>query len=691
MFRVMTMPPRLILLFSLVTGVTVCAEEPITNVAAVRRLSVEQASRGLPVSVEAVVTFYDKGYNFFVTDEHDGIFIFYPKELATLLQPKIGDRVRIEGVTVPGDFLPAIAARNIQLLASGQHIPYRKVNAEELLVPAMECQAVELEAIVKGTSTSNHFNHSLLTFDVQVQGWNFKAVFRRDVAARDAQRDLVEKKVRLRGVAASSFNDQRQLTGRLIWVDDIESITLLDDHIETLAAPILPVDQILRVDSPPRQRIRIRGCVTHVDTGRGIYLRGEGGGMLVLTAQIPPLEVGDHVEAEGYPVMSAFRPNLTAVRVTRLDLPPESPQPVPLVLSAARHSREHDELVTLDAEVAQADTTSSGLVLLCRAEGVNFQAILTSRDLPQEPILPEMKLRLTGICEVMSDHPQAISLNASGFKISVRTSNDITILQRPSWWTRTRMFNALGIVALTSLVVIAWAFTLNRTVNAQTLQIREHASLHATREERERIARDLHDTLEQELMGVTLVLDDTAAKLNGESKQVSEQLDLARRLLRRAREESRSTIRDLRNVSIEMLGLSRSMEEMIRPLTEAAGLAFELRTLGHPYRLKGTQEHQIMLIAREAATNATRHSKCTRVDVALEYLEGLVKLVVSDDGIGFDTEQIGPSGDHFGLRGIKERAEKCRGTLAVVSTPQAGTTLTVTMPASLPGGSTIQI
>jgi signal transduction histidine kinase len=492
-------------------------------------------------------------------------------------------------------------------------------------------------------------------------------------------------------VAASSFNDQRQLTGRLIWVYDLESITPLDDHIETLAAPVLAVDQLLRVDSPSRQRVLVRGCVTHVAAGRGIYMRGDGGSMLVLTAQIPPLEVGDQVEAEGYPIMSAFRPSLTAVRLTRLDLHPEPPQPVPLVPSAARQSREHDELVTLEAEVAQADTTGSGLMLLCHADGVNFQATLVSPDPPKEPILPEMKLLLTGICEVLSDHPQAITLNASGFKINLRTGDDIVILQRPSWWTRTRMFNALGIVALMSMVVIAWAFTLNRTVNAQTLQIREHASLHATREERERIARDLHDTLEQELMGVTLVLDDTAAKLNGESKQVSEQLDLARRLLRRAREESRSTIRDLRNVSIEMLGLNRSMDEMIRPLTEAAGLAFELRTLGQPYRLKGTQEHQIMLIAREAVTNASRHSQCTRVDITLEYLEGSMKLVVHDDGIGFDTEQIGPRGDHFGLRGIKERAEKCRGTLAIVSTPQAGTTLTVTMPASLPGSSTSQI
>jgi signal transduction histidine kinase len=682
------MPPRLIFLFYLVAGVTVCAEEPITSVAAVRGLSVEQARRGLPVSVEAVVTFYDKGYNFFVTDEHDGIFVFYPKEL---LQPKIGDLVRIEGVTEPGDFLPAIAARNIRLLARDQPIPYRKVNAEELLVPSTECQAVELKAIVKGTSTSHHFNHSLLTLDVQVQGWDFKAVFKRDVAANDAQRDIVEKKVRLRGVAASSFNDQRQLTGRLIWVYDMESITPLDDHIEKLAAPILPVDQLLRVDSPPRQRVLVRGFVTHVDAGRGIYMRGEGGSMQVLTAQIPLLEVGDPVEAEGYPIMSAFRPSLAAVRVTRLDLPPEVPHPVTLVPSAARKSREHDELVTLDSEVAQADITSSGLMLLCRSDGVSFQASLASPNHAKEPILPEMKLRLTGICEVMSDHPQAITLNASGFKINLRTGDDIVILQRPSWWTRARMFNALGIVALISLFVIVWAITLNRTVKAQTVQIREHATLHATRQERERIARDLHDTLEQELMGVTLVLDDTAAKLNGESIQVSEQLDLARRLLRRARQESRSTIRDLRNVSIEMLGLSRSMEEMIRPLTEAAGLVFELRTLGQPYRLKGTQEHQIMLMAREAITNASRHSKCTRVDITLEYLEGSVKLVVCDDGIGFDTEQIGPSGDHFGLRGIKERAEKCRGTLAIVSTPRAGTTLTVTMPASLPGSSTPQI
>ena len=682
MSRLSVMPVRLVLLCLLAACAAIRAEEPLQRVAAVRVLSAEEASRSLPVSVEAVVTFYDERYNLFIADAQDGIFVSYPEALIRIHRPQVGDLIHIDGVTHPGDFLPVIAARNVRLLARKQPIPYRQISAEELLVPAMECQAIELEAIVKSTSTSRHFNHSLLTLDVQAQGWDFKAVFRRDVPATEAQRDIVEKKVLLRGVAASSFNDQRQLTSRLIWVDGMDSISVLDQHTETSATPLLRVDELLRIESPPRQRVRIQGVVTHLAAGRGIYLRGEGGSMLVLTAQIPALAVGDRVEAEGYPLMSAFRPSLTAVRVTRLDLPAQVPQPFPLVPSTPRQSLEQDELVTLEAEVVQTETTHTGSVLSCHAEGVHFQATLAALDPSDEPILPEMKVRLTGICEVLSDHPQAITQNASGFRLNLRSANDITILQRPSWWTRQRMLNALGIAALASLVIIAWAFALNRTVGRQTVQIREQAALHATREERERIARDLHDTLEQELMGVTLVLDDTAAKLDTAPEKAGTQLELARRLLRRAREESRSTIRDLRNISLEMRGLGLSMEEMIKPAADAAGVAFFLKVEGELYGLKGTHEHQIMLIAREAANNAIRHAQASKVEITLKYDHASFQIVVSDDGVGFDTGKIGPMGDHFGLRGMKERAERCRGTFSIVSRPQLGTTLTVTMPAS---------
>lgn len=676
-----------LLLLSMLVASAIWAEEPLSRVAAIRELSAKQASQSLPVSVEAVVTFYDEHYNLFITDAQDGIFVSYPEALIEHHRPQLGDLVRIDGVTHAGDFLPVIVARSVRLLALKQPITYRRTSAEEMLVPAMECQPVELEAIVKSTSTSPHFSHSLLTLDVQAQGWDFKAVFRRDVPATAAQRDIVEKKVLIRGVAASSFNDQRQLTGRLIWVDGMDSITVLDQPTETTTTPLLSLDQLLRIDSPARQRVRIQGVITHVAFGRGIYLRGEGGSMRVLTAQFPELRVGDRVEAEGYPMMSPFRPSLTAVRVAKLVLPSEQPQPLPLNPAAPRKSREQDELVALEAEVAQSETNHSGLVLSCRAEGINFQATLASPEPTSEPILPEMRLRLAGICEVLSDHPQAISQNASGFRLNLRNANDITILERPSWWTRSRVFNAFGIVALVSLIIVAWAITLNRTVAMQTLQIREQAALHATREERERIARDLHDTLEQELMGVTLVLDDTAAKLDTAPEKVVTQLELARRLLRRAREESRSTIRDLRNISLEMRGLGLSMEEMLRPVAEAAGVALSLKIEAEPYGLRGTQEHQIMLIAREAANNAFRHAQASKVEITLKYDHSCFQIVITDNGIGFDSGKIGPIGDHFGLRGMKERAERCRGTFCICSTPQLGTTLTVTMPTSPPSHS----
>jgi signal transduction histidine kinase len=489
----------------------------------------------------------------------------------------------------------------------------------------------------------------------------------------------VEQQVRVRGVAGTHFNDQRQMSGRLLFVQNLESFALVEEVKPLGPVPLVPVDGLLRVDAPLRQRVRVRGVTTHVADGRGLYLRGEGGSMFVQTAQSMTLQIGDEVEAEGYPIVTPFRPSMSAVDVEKTGTA-DKPEPVEFRAAQTRHSREQCELVSFTADLLEVNRDRTGMNLVCHAEGQTFEATLGLPLQPAEELMPGMKLRLTGICEFITDRPLVIPRNATGFRLILRQAEDIGVLARAPWWTEQRARWLLGSLLALAAAVGGWAVMLQFMVNKQKNVIRQQAQQQATLEERQRIAQDLHDTLEQELVGVNMLLDDTARRMNGGASPATQPLDLARRLLRRAREDSRSTIRELRSVALEKRGLPAAIEELLRPLATAAGAEFMVAVNGTPVRLAGTLETSLLRLTQEAVANAAKHSGARRIEVKLDYDEESIRLSVRDDGCGFDPLATTVLAGHFGISGMRERAEKIAGRLSINSAPGKGTEIEVHVP-----------
>lgn len=652
--------------------------EPLSSVGAVRMLPVEEAEKGLPVRLEAIVSFYHPSWGvLLVHDGRDGICVGVPERLRPARPFTAGQRLRIEGVTGPGEFLPVILPEKMEdLPGEGMALFYEKMNAEQLFVPGADCHPVEVEAVVKGT----WFGEKSLVVDLQMEGWLLKAVLPRPMTAAQLPWQFLERRVRLRGVAGTHFNDQRQMSGRLLFVQGLESFTLADDAETVAAAPLVPVDGLLRADAPLRQHARVRGVVTHLMPGRGLYLRGEGGGLFVQTAQPLEMSPGDVVEAEGYAAVTSFRPSLGAVNVVKTGSA-GPPAPVPFDAAATRHSREQCELVTLEAQFLEATRDHEGTSLACRAAGQVFEAVLPG----SMEVEPGSRLRLTGICELASTHPLVIPRNATGFRLLLRSPADVVVTARPPWWGGRRALWVLGLLGAVAAVVGTWAVGLQFLVRRQSSVIRQQARQQATLEERQRLARDLHDTLEQELVGVTMLLDTAAKKLNGGHAEAAEPLGLALRLLRRSREESRSTIREMRSVTLEQRGLPAALEELLRPLATVGGATFSVRTAGTPERLPGTVETHLLRLAQEAVANATQHARPRHIEISIEYTTAGVCLQISDDGAGFDSAMPAAQGEHFGLRGMQERAEKISGRLEIRSQPGVGTVVQVRVPSRQPG------
>jgi signal transduction histidine kinase len=652
------------------------AQQALTSVKAIRSLNAEERERHLPVKLDAVVTYYHPAWGvLFVHDGVDGICVGVSEAQRPASPFVLGTRIKVTGEVSAGEFLPVVLPASLELGGPSPLPQYQSVSFEELFTPDMDARPVEVQAIVKSTS----FSDESLVVDLEVEGHMIRSIVPQNEPLKKLPWQLVERRVRVQGIAGTHFNDQRQMSGRLLYVQGLESFIIDAAEKPQDAAPLVPIEGLLRVGSPLRQKLRVSGVATHVISGRGLYLRGDGGSMFVQTAQPFSLAVGDEVEAEGYPVVTAFRPSLSATDVKKIGVKPR-PEPIVFQASQTRHSREQCELIMLEAEFLESVPSRDGRSFICRVDGQIFEVLLAAPLLPAEPLIPGMKLRLTGICEFVTTRPLVIPRNATGFRLLLRSPEDILITARQPWWGEQRARWILGSLLVLAIAVGAWALTLQWVVRSQSDVIRQQAQQQATLEERQRIARDLHDTLEQELVGVTMLLDDTAKRIHGSQAPASQPLDLARRLLRRAREESRSTIRELRSVTLEKRGLPAALEELLRPMAVSGGAQFQVTIEGVAARLSGTLETHLLRVAQEAVANASHHAQAQHIETRLEYLKDRIKLTIQDDGCGFDPSSMTALAGHFGLSGMSERAAKIGGQLHIRSHPGAGTTVELSAP-----------
>ena len=211
--------------------------------------------------------------------------------------------------------------------------------------------------------------------------------------------------------------------------------------------------------------------------------------------------------------------------------------------------------------------------------------------------------------------------------------------------------------------------------------------------ERGRIAREIHDTLAQGFVGISVQLELVARLLAGSRQAASEpdpvfaQLDQARALVRASLADARTSIWDLRSEAGGAPGTSPDQAEDLparisRSCTRIAGSSpakVYLQVKGTYRPLERRIEDELLRIGQEAVANAVRHAAATRIDVQLIYQAARVSLRVEDDGRGFDPSSNGAQG-HYGIQGMRERAGEIDATLELESTPGKGTLVSVEAP-----------
>jgi signal transduction histidine kinase len=220
---------------------------------------------------------------------------------------------------------------------------------------------------------------------------------------------------------------------------------------------------------------------------------------------------------------------------------------------------------------------------------------------------------------------------------------------------------------------------LEARVEQQTALLLEQEREAATLEERARLARDIHDTLAQGLTGIVVQLGAAQRALEATSADAPEHIDLAQRMAREALAEARRSVWNLRAPALAHAAtqasewaLSEALRELVaRPTKPGISAAFEQR--GEPWPLPPAAESALLRVCQEALVNVAKHSGASRVDVALEYRPGTVRLSIHDNGAGFHELALpqsvatpGPWGG-FGLLGMRERISALGGTLELAN------------------------
>jgi ligand-binding sensor domain-containing protein/signal transduction histidine kinase len=244
---------------------------------------------------------------------------------------------------------------------------------------------------------------------------------------------------------------------------------------------------------------------------------------------------------------------------------------------------------------------------------------------------------------------------------------ELAVVQKPFFY-QAAWFYVLVLFSLGVLVMLVFRWRVARVKGRLKLLM----------EERNRIAREWHDTLMAGFAAISWQLEATQAGI-GDSGQTTSSLDLARNMVRHCQTEARRIIWDMHDGPEPVGPLSQALTRALDGMTARLQVKTQLRVIGEERILWPLAVHHLTCICQEAVTNAARHGSPRNIQIVLEYLPTVMTLSVKDDGRGFQLSDASLPG-HFGLSVMEERAKKTGGTFQIRSSPEVGTEVLVRVP-----------
>ena len=485
------------------------------------------------------------------------------------------------------------------------------------------------------------------------------------------------------------------------------NVRRMDDIRVLRPAPVDPFDvpeltglihDITHPDATGPRRRRIRGKVVAVRAKSQLLLQTRDDFSTVALAGGEPPACGETVEAAGLPETDFYHLNLSRA-VWRKASPLALPELKPVARSAAQlltdgrgrrkfDIRSHGQVVRLVGTVRDLPAPANGNGVF----SILSDGFLVSVDASAAPdalagLGAGAEIEVTGACFMATDNwrPQAPFPHIREMEIVLRAADGVRVLRPAPWWTRERLFAALGILLAVIAGILVWNAALRRLATRKGRELMREQIGHVRAElqtaERTRLATELHDSLAQNLTGVSLQIDTAARVSNTDPAAMRLHLDTAARALKSCRDELRNCLWDLRSRSLEERTMDAAIRKTLAPHATGADIAIRFNVPRD--RLTDSTAHAILCMVRELTLNGIRHGGATRVRIAGCVDAGRLLFSVQDNGSGFDPDRApGFDEGHYGLVGIRERIEELDGEFTLDSAPGRGVKATValTMP-----------
>ena len=632
------------------------------------------------VVFEGPVSYQDPMRTIFLADETGVTFIFggpHPN-----VQP--GDRLRVTGVAHQGVIIGGIKPEAIAVIGRGEPPPATPIAPADLATGRYHYHRVALEGVVRRVTPAGDSAVRLL---LQAAGKPASIEVEAPASeASDIDAGLIDTRVRVTGLVVGNINYRRQVVEPYVRVKRLADVEVLEpppaDAFKIPATPLAALGSRAIGD----HRVRVRGTAVAGTIDSAVYLRDGDSSLRVSLADATASRVraGDLVDAVGFPRMGVFSVELADAE---LRVAGSGPRPSPRPALAKRRSekdRPDGDLVVVEGPVIDSGGEPR---LVVRQGEIDYTLEPPPGSRLAAP--PGSLVRAVGVCRVATVEGDSYRAFPRAYRLLLESPAAFTTLRSPPWWTPERILRAVltGLAGLGAAIGLAaaWIVMLRRQVRHQLAVIEGNLQAEAVAEERRRIAREFHDSVNQGLAAATLRLDAAAYRLTDErSKTV---LDRQRQLLTTLQSEAREFIWDLRDPVHADAPLAEALEAQLEFLDPSAGttIEFEPRAAGRDPAagLPADVRHQIVRIVREAAANAVRHAHASRIVVKLSAVEaGGLRIEITDDGTGFDVAAWAGAEGHFGIRGMQERARRIGGSLAIESDPGSGTRVTLTVAAA---------
>ncbi len=681
-------------------------------------LPVEVSAKGVPVTIRGVVCAAEPDWQgkFFIQDATAGIFV---QSLGQ--QPKIGDYLEVEGKSSPGAFAPTLHANKWKKLGTAPLPVAKEVTVERLMAGVEDSQRIEITGLVRSVIFAPT---QKLLVEISIGGYRVRAFPK--IPPNLNPQSLVAAKVRARGTAATSFNAaRRQLTAVNLFIPTAEDFVIEQPELHPpFEQPTVALGDIARYrpNSSLSERLHVTGTVTFQRFGADLFIQDASGGMRVETQQATRVPVGRPIDVVGFLEFVNYQPVLkdAVFRDVSLAIQPIPPAFVPV--SELRNGLHAAELIVLRGKlldrtirpVARENVSFSGNRVICTVQTPELTFTAEYEESQGETFITTIPLGSTVELQGIASFETGDDGKLKALNLMLPANDSVRILETPSWFTSERLLVGFAIVGVLLAGAAAWLLTvakknamlsfliserekaqvelqhahdqLEERVKERTEQLKVEMTVRKTAElefravltERTRLARELHDTLEQALTGIALQLDTASKLFSREPASAGQPLELARGFLRQSQIELRRSIWDLRSRELEEFDLAEALTIASKQISSGSHIKVDVAIEGERKRLPEVVEETLLRIAQESLTNVVKHSGATQVTIRLTFSTENIALEIKDNGTGLVSDNLaGRTEGSFGLLGMRERAKRLGGRLEVSSAQGEGTTVRV--------------